>query len=308
MSIANLKKIFDSLSSCEAWSLQLLKIKTLKRDGTIYAGREITLAPRGKLNEFVNDISKRYTGSKGELNTFLNIMDYDGSAIAKTVYKLNTANELIKSEYDALITAIASPDSESDPLEYKSQAYLLKGIIEIDGKEYPVKLISMQNPVTTLNHKFWMHNGEFQEITDKVLSLKPTIDIVVFDECIYMMTLAGEKLFNMERAYRAVCNDKVDDIQKCSIVADFDAFKAVATSGHNPRKFVSFNDDHLQKLKKVQNRRKMAQKFNIPLVGDKFDVAQPNAADRLVKLLCDRGMLDPFDENPMEVAGSKRWV
>lgn len=29
------------------------------------------------------------------------------------------------------------------------------------------------------------------------------------------------------------------------------------------------------------------------------------AADKLVKLLYDRGMVDPFDNNPMEVSSSK---
>ena len=52
----------------------------------------------------------------------------------------------------------------------------------------------------------------------------------------------------------------------------------------------------------------MAKKFNIPLDGDKFDTTNPDASDKLVKLLCDRGMVDPFDDNPMEVAGSKKWV
>ena len=42
----------------------------------------------------------------------------------------------------------------------------------------------------------------------------------------------------------------------------------------------------------------MAEKFKIPLDGDKFDTTQ---------LLCDRAMVDPFDEYPMEVAGSKKW-
>lgn len=51
----------------------------------------------------------------------------------------------------------------------------------------------------------------------------------------------------------------------------------------------------------------MSKKFSIPLDGDKFDMSQPGAADKLVKLLCDRGMVDPFDDNPMEVSSSKKW-
>lgn len=53
----------------------------------------------------------------------------------------------------------------------------------------------------------------------------------------------------------------------------------------------------------------MAKKFNIPFDGNKFDTTNPDASNKLVKLLCDRGdKFDPFDDNPMEVAGSKKWV
>lgn len=309
MSIQKLQKIFAMIPGCTAWSLQILKVKTSKRDGTSYTSREITFTPSGKLNEFVAEISERYTNAdKGILKSFLGITGYDGSTIDKIIYTLSVNNELIKSEYNALITAIAKPDVEINPLEFKAQAYLLMGIITIDGAEYPVKLISMQNPVTTLNHKFWMRNGEFQEISDKVLSLRPTIDVVIFDKCVYMLTLAGENLFNMERSYKAICTTKIEIINECNIVTDFETFAAIAGSGHNPRKFVSFNDNHLQKLKNANTRKRMAKKFNISLDGDKFDSTKPDTSDKIVKLLCDRGMVDPFDDNPMEVAGSKQWV
>lgn len=198
MSLDKLNKIFTAIPRCTAWSLQLIKIKTSKRDGTSYTGREIKFTPANKLDEFISEISIRYTNDdKGILKSFLGVTDYDGSTIDKTVYTLSVNNELIQSEYNNLITAIATPDSEINPLEFKPQAYLLKGIINIDNSDYPVKLISMQNPITILKHKFCMQNGTFQEISDKVLSLRPTIDIVIFDGYVYMLTLAGENLFNM---------------------------------------------------------------------------------------------------------------
>ena len=54
-------------------------------------------------------------------------------------------------------------------------------------------------------------------------------------------------------------------------------------------------------------RNKIGKKFKIPLDGDKFDINQQGAADKLVKLLCDRGMIEPFDNNPIEVSGAKKW-
>ena len=309
MSIEKLHEIFNVLPRCTAWSLQLLKIKTSKRDGTSYVGREIEFTPSSRLNEFVSEISERYIDAdKGVLKSFIGITDYDGTTIDKTIYTLSINNELIQSEYNALIAAIATPDVEINPMEFKAQAYLMKGIIKMGGEDYPIKLISMQNPVTTLNHKFWMKNGTFQEISNKVLSLRTSIDVIIFDECVYMLTLAGEKLFNMERAYKAICTTKIAIINDYNILTDFNSFASIAGSGHNPRKFVSFNDAHLEKLKNLSTRRKMAKKFNISLDGDKFDSTKPDTSDKLVKLLCDRGMVDSFDDNPMEVAGSKKWI
>lgn len=308
MSISKIKSIFENVATCEAWSLQLLQIKNSKRNGTTYCGREITLSPEGTLTKFLSEISERYCSKeKGLEKMFESVTDYDGSTVDKTIYKLATSNELISTEYQTLTKAIGNPDSEVDPLKFSAQAYILKGVISIGGEELSVKLISMQNPVTSLKHKFWRSNGTFKEISDKVISLRTTIDVVIVDETVYMLTLAGEKLFNMERAYKAVCEKQITNIIDSNIINDAEAFKSIASCGHNPRKFVSFNELHLQKLKNANSRKRMSKKFNIPLAGDKFDMNQQGAADKLVKLLCDRGMVDPFDDNPMEVSSSKKW-
>ena len=303
-----MKDLFAALPNCAAWSLQLLKITTSKNNGTSYIGREITLSPEGTLTSFVAEISDHYINeNKGILDSYHDIVEYNGSTVDRVIYSLNNTNTLIADEYNTLIEAISNPDTELNPLEFKARAYVLKGTIDIDDGEKPIKLISMQNPVTSLKHKFLRSDGTFKEITDKVISLRTSIDVVIIANSVYMLTLAGENLFNMERAYKATCIDKLDEVKNYNIVNDFDAFSSVAGSGHNPRKFVAFNDEHLQKLKNAKSRAKMARKFNIPMDGDLFDTTQPGATDKIVKLLCDRGMVDPFDDNPMEVAGSKKW-
>lgn len=308
MSISKIKSIFENAATCEAWSLQLLRIKNSKRNGTTYCGREIALSPEGTLTNFLSEISDRYCSQeKGLEKMFESVTDYDGSTVDKTIYKLTTSNELISAEYQTLIKAIGNPDSEVDPLEFSAQAYILKGVVLIDGEELSVKLISMQNPVTSLKHKFLRSNGTFTEISDKVISLRTTIDVVIVDETVYMLTLAGENLFNMERTYKAVCKKQITNITNSNIINDAKAFSSIASCGHNPRKFISFNESHLQKLKNANSRKEMSKKFSIPLDGDRFDMSQPGAADKLVKLLCDRGMVDPFDDNPMEVSSSKKW-
>lgn len=51
----------------------------------------------------------------------------------------------------------------------------------------------------------------------------------------------------------------------------------------------------------------MAARFRIPLKKDKFDVSEPQNAEKLVKLSCNKGMVDPFEDLPVEVTSSKNW-
>ncbi len=310
MSLDKIQKIFEQMADTSGWSLQLIKIKSSKRDGTVYTGRAIELEPNNALNLFVTEIAHSYTtGKKAITERYESITDYDGSTVNNTIYELPVDSEIIAEDYRNLIQAIANPDAEIAPLQFDANAYVIRGSVNIDGNEHSIKLFTMQRPITVLKHRFHIgSNNKFKEISDGVLSLKTSVDVLVVDETLYMLTLAGENLFNLERSYRATCINKVADIKNTGIVSDPDVFERIATTGHNPRKFISFNDAHLDKLKNVRSRQKMARKFSIPLDADnKFDTTQDGATEKLVKLLCDRGMVDPFDDLPMEVAGSKRW-
>lgn len=308
MSIDKVKRVLGSLTTCSEWSVQLLKITYSKRNGTAYTGKEILFSDKRELASLVDDIEKHYVAEKkGALNAYQGVANYDGSWIGRVIYKLDKNDALISKEYDLLLDALAKPDAEMDPLEFKARAYVMRGIIETEEEEKPVKLISMKNPVTTLKNKFINLNGAFKEITDDVISLRKTIDVIIVDDTVYMLALAGENLFNMERAYKAVCREKLDNVGSCDIVNDFDSFKKVAAKGHNPRKFQAFNDEFLQQLTTVENRQRIAKKFNIPMIKDRFDSSCPETSDKLIKILCNRGMVDPFGNDPVEVAGSKKW-
>ena len=308
MSIQKITDIFQNLNNCSLWSLQLLNITTNK-DGVGYSSREIELSPVERLTNLLEDIAETYLkGKKKALSLYQDIREYDGTVNALTIYKMSTDNELIATEYNSMLSAVADPDAEGDPFKYTS-AYLIKGVVDLDGEEFPVKMFSMQNPVTTLKNKFAHDNGRFYEISHQVLSLRPTIDVVVIGKNIYFLTMAGENLFNMARSYKKVCQAKVDLVVKNEIVTDTEAFTSIAVSGHNPRRFVSFNEERLTALKKKAKRTSIAAKFSIPLdpVSGKFDTTVEGASEKIVKLLCNKGMLDPFDNDAVEVDGARQW-
>ena len=167
----------------------------------------------------------------------------------------------------------------------------------------------MQNPVINLNRKFYYHKGEFIEYTDKMLSLKRTIDVLIVGDMTYFFTMAGEKLFNMERAYKLVCQQKIEEIALANIVNAPDQFSVKAKTGHNPRYFVSFNPERLKALQDRRVRMAIAKQFNIALdeKGDRFDTTNDKMSEKIIKLLCNRGMTDPFNRIAVEVDGARRW-
>ena len=68
---------------------------------------------------------------------------------------------------------------------------------------------------------------------------------------------------------------------------------------------MAFNDEHLKKLENSDDRRRLAEKFGLPLLEGKFDTTQNGVSEKLVKLLCNKGMVDPFDDLPMEVSSPR---
>ena len=304
----DIRSILQNLNNAKNWSLQVLQIKPSKRAGTEYTGREITFDPAGRLEEFVSEVSELYIGAKGCFDAkFVNLSEYDGSANGKTIYKLNGTSPLIASEYNSLMQALANPNSEVDPFEMKARALVLIGQFERDETIIPIKLISMQNPITMLKHRFMQNKGAFEELDKKVLTLRPTIDVLIYGNEVYLFTLNGENLFNMERSYKVLCSDYIAKVQESEIVVNIEKFSSVAGSGHNPRRFVSYNQSHLEKLKNASTRRKIATKFSIPMDGGKFDTNQEGDTEKIVKILCDKGMVDPFESLPMEVPSAKKW-
>lgn len=149
---------------------------------------------------------------------------------------------------------------------------------------------------------------EFAKLVCPSLS-EGTMDILVVGETVYFLTLAGENLFNMARSYKAVCQQKIEEVEQANIIGGIDCFKSTAESGHNPRRFIAFNASRLTALKKKNIRVAMAKRFSIPLddAGDKFDATVEGAAEKIVKLLCNKGMIDPFEKTAVEVDGARQW-
>ena len=57
-----IRAILEKLNEATSWSVNVLQITSSSVNGTKYLAREITLDPNGKTEEFISEISDRYTG------------------------------------------------------------------------------------------------------------------------------------------------------------------------------------------------------------------------------------------------------
>jgi len=305
--VKDIKEMLEKIGKIEAWSIDLVKISLTKTAGIKYNAEELSNFDNDGISRLVKNVSNLYTVGK-ELDKYRNLEKYDGTLMTDVIYEMNTTNELIKNSYKLFINALANPDNENEPISNKYDCYILKSSIEEAGEDIPIKLIFMCNPIKILRNKYIKINDKYTEITNKVISLKLSIDMLVWNDKIFFFNNSGERLFNMERTYKIICQKHINEIVDNAIISDIESFKMIANSGYNPRRFISFNKENLEMLKDNIMKNNIASHFGIPLVDGKFDTANPEVSEKLIKLLCDKGKLDPFNNKPVEVAGAKEWV
>ena len=303
--VTEIVKILNQVDQIKNWSINLVKINVSKKDGVKYSAEELSDFDGDGILRTVKDIVQIY--SIGDKSTMYNdIQEYDSNTISSTIYKIDTSNILVKDSYDTFIKALSNPDKESDPTKNKYDCYVLKSSLE-KGEDIPIKLVFMNNPIKVLKKKFLKINEKYTEITGNVIGLSQYIDMIVYGNKIYFFNNSGEKLFNMERAYKTICKEKIEEIKEINIISDIEAFISVAKSGHNPRKFISFNKENLELLKDKKKKEVISTQFNIPLIEGKFDTSNNEVSEKLIKLLCGKGKIDPFNNKPVEVSGAKEW-
>lgn len=305
MDLNIIKDIFQKMGNFD-WEIALIKFRETKKNGIEFFCRKIVLDPYDKLSGLVKDISELYTSDLLE-NKYQQVKPYEGSCDAQVIYRLPCSDKLIKDAFEKLVESISHSDVEEDPFKLKAQAYVIYADLVEEGVAKPIKMISVKNPTTILKHKFFADKGSFKELPEKVLTLRTSIDLVIYDGYVYFFDMSGEKLFALERTYTIKCRKDAKLIRDSCILSNPDFFYEYAQKGHNPRRFLSFNEGSLESLASKKIRRRLAKKFGLRIKDDLFVTDTSEEVTQLVKVLCNKGALDPFGEDAMEVAGMEKW-
>lgn len=307
MSIEAMQTAMSLLSKIEIWNAYALHNKQRVH------GREYTSCPICFSNP--NDL-KDYIG---ELKTFLlekvipaatSVEEYSGFNEQTAINKIRIDNELIADNYKAIQASLIRNDDEANIMNFNSNAFVITGATPEDcPTPLSVTFIAIKNPIKSFKKTvFRFTENCFKPVTDKYLDLPLRFDLIIINETIYMMSLIGETLFDLERTHKILCNRCVKKIESLDIVCDADAFKAVAASSHNPRRFLTFSQTRLEHVNDLNNRRIIGRMFNIALNAHGiFDTTDPKASERLIKFLCEKAMEDPVDHSAKEVPVARAW-
>ncbi len=309
MSLQKIKQVFSKLDNCTMWSLQLLNAREVHGE-FVYNAHNIMVTTQNAIMEFIKELELAYTKEKGRLSKYQTVCDYDGSAEGDRIYKIERSSELVCESWEKLLHAMANPDMKGNALDFSANAYVLKGDILIDGIQRSVNLFTIINPFKVFKHTFAWDGDSFKVLPDKYLLLHRYVDAAMINDAVYLFNMNGEKLFNMERAYKSICHNRVEEIISSGIVSDESTFRQYATSGHNPRKFVAYDENRLRKIKDDASfKNRIAEKFGIIQTPDGiFDSSDNENVNRIVKFLCKKGMIDPVNDDPVEVGGARRWM
>lgn len=301
MEIEKLKYNIEHAKEIDRWSFMLMKISANNKV-PCYELKQENFNPDGVLR----NCSVTCLNRCGEYANSWTLDDYVGEFVNGRIYQMHNDNLLVCDAFNSLMSAISNPEVDERGVENSYNGYMLSGCID----DIRVILVSMHTPLKVFKNKFLVFEGlSYTELKVPVLTLREDIDILIIGNDIFFFSILGEKLFNMERSFKTSCNKKVFEITKSNILTDNEVFSSIANRGVNPRRFVSFNPGKFDALVDFKERVKLADKFNLCLSKDgKIDTSDEQKTCRLIKFLCDKAMLDPLDNSPVEVSATKKWL
>lgn len=241
------------------------------------------------------------------LDTFEGAIEYNGesmdsrlswakteSKVVKTVWN-SIANAEEKCERDWVDRALANKDAP--------KGMLLKYLAE----ETRVTFISDMPVVKQIKHAFLRSAARFDAVEGPLLVLPPTIDAIEMDGKIYFLSAKGINIFSLPYELSNSSGGVLERIQSSGKVGNADAFVEFARKGHNPKRLLRYDEQRLKHLAHKHDGEKLRKKFGISMKRGKIVTDSEDDVSRLIKVICHRGMLDPFNDDAVEVSGSIKW-
>ena len=245
-----------------------------------------------------------------DVEQFERVLEYKGDGLEERLYWIGLDNAKISTVWKSIDGA--DRDCEQEWIRNYRQGdsqMKFKGVMvesEVNGEA--ITLFTIVNPVKCVDHAFFLSRNEFKEVDGPLLILPTKVGAIRFGDRIYFLSLAFLKLFIPKEEVNRESKKAVDSIVATGRIADEGAFRDCAMKGYNPRRLLNCDEKKVAIISDPKSGRTLREKFGIEMKNGKLIVSKQEEVDRLIKLVTNRGMVDPFNKDAaMEVSGAIKW-
>lgn len=163
-----------------------------------------------------------------------------------------------------------------------------------------------RSPLKKIKFGGFFRRGKFVEVEKAILTLPTKVDAIHLDGKLFFLSGTARDQLVPKAEIAAKAAGTIEAAIRAGGLSDENLFREVASSGHNPRRMMQWNSENYEFVKSSKGRA-VRRKFQLSMEDGKLKIGAKAEAERLIKLVTERGMLDPFTDGAREVSSAKAW-
>ena len=263
--------------------------------------------PDKSVEEYIKSL---VAGCCEDVEQFEHVLEFKGDGSNEKLYWMGLDDAKITAVWKSIERAERDCEQEWVSSYRKGDLQIkFKGVMvesKVNGET--ISLFTIVNPIKCVDHAFFLSKNEFKEVDGPLLILPTKVGAIRFGNRIYFLSLPFLKLFISKDEVRRISTKAVDSIVATCRIADEMVFREFAAKGHNPWRLLKYDEKKAAAISDPRSGNALRKKFGVEVKGGKLMVSTQEEADRLIKLVTNRGMVDPFNKDAaMEVSGAIKW-
>lgn len=306
MSFEKIESAIKTAKQITHWNFHLIEYNH-KKSPNEYVCYNINFASAQLINDIIISMCDAFLDVVKNQNR---ILEYTAQNPKNTTEKLDVTSELMQLSWSSLVEHINNSDDSVDLKDISANAFIFVGNYEdANGKSKNLYLLTQKNPVLSFKKRtpiFSARNNTITETTEPLVQFGKCFNILVVDNILYSINHNFESIFNIEYSHKIVCQKRLQDLETADIVDDIETYKVFASSGQNPKKFITYKPEIVEKLKKQEYKNVLKNRLHIPVnpTTNKFDLSDKKNARNFTLAICDKAKNNMFDDGVCEVPSS----
>lgn len=308
MSIEIIRDTLTALNGITQWKCVLVEYKHKKRPNE-FTAYDFSFAKAEQRSSLLQEICDA-TVAVIDKNQYT-VQPYAVSNAKNVIEKLPLDSKDISEAWQAFSDSVEDSDDTVEWSKVNASAYAFRGTYETeDNERKKIYLISKNNPVKNFKKRktfgSFLTDGMENAVArfeEPLLQFNAIFECIVIDNNLYGINLNFEPIFNLPYTRKKLTKANLTEIKESGIIEkdSYTILENFSLKGHTPKRYLTFQEDRLEKLKDLRKRKPRAGKLGLKLNQDgKFILETDGDAKQLVNYLCKRLAVDIEDNTTVE--------